>query len=68
MYAELSKNEQGRYALPNGEYFTTDDDIEAFIQDQWIKTTVDHNHEDYYLVGYPGISLQGLMAKYPNVV
>ncbi|MGG0738936.1 MULTISPECIES: DUF5348 domain-containing protein [Niallia] len=68
MYAELAKNDQGRYALPNGEYFTADDDIEALIKEQWIKTTVHHNHDDYYLVGFADIPMEGLIAKYPNVV
>ncbi|WP_257964300.1 MULTISPECIES: DUF5348 domain-containing protein [Bacillus] len=58
------KNHQGRYALPNGDYFTTGDYIEFKLDHkQWIKTTVHHNHKDYYLVGFPNLKMEGLIAR-----
>lgn len=65
MNGTLTKNIQGRYTLPNGEYFTTGDAIEVKIELQWIKTRVHHNLKDYYLVDLPGIPMQGLLARKP---
>lgn len=76
----LSKNNQGRYELPNGHYFTSGDRIECLINDDfheyfneetdkyesipyWIKTSVEHNGKDYYLVYNKDIPLQGLLVR-----
>lgn len=64
MIGPLTKNHQGRYALPDGSYFTTGDDIEVKINlKQWVKTEVKHNHKDYYLSDFPGLKLEGLIAR-----
>ncbi|MCP1161220.1 DUF5348 domain-containing protein [Bacillus infantis] len=50
--------------MPNGDYFTTGDYIEFKLDHkQWIKTTVHHNHKDYYLVGFPNLKMEGLIAR-----
>lgn len=61
----LTKNHQGRYTLPDGHYFTTGDDIEIKLELTWIKTKVHHDLKDYYLVDYPSVSMEGLMARKP---
>ena len=66
---KLHKNESGRYELENGHYYTSGSSIEVLISDDyheaeyWAKTRVEHNCEDYYLVGYKNISLDGLIAR-----
>lgn len=62
----LSKNKQGRYALSDGTYFTTGDEIEIKIDfDYWVKTKVKHNLKDYYLKDFPSLKMQGLIARKP---
>ena len=64
----LSKNKNGRYELPSGNYFTTGDPIEVKIYDdfeekeKWIKSRVEHN-EDYYVVGLENISMDNMLAR-----
>lgn len=63
----LAKNGQGRYGFSNGDYFTTGDAIEfKYDYKHWIKTTVHHNLKDYYLVGFPDIKMEGLIARKPG--
>lgn len=62
----LTKNWQGRYELPDGTYFTTGDTIEfKYDFKHWIRTTVHHNLEDYYLVGFPDLKMDGLIVRKP---
>lgn len=62
----LEKNHQGRYALSDGTYSTTGDDIEIKLDvDTWVKTKVHHNDEDYYLIDYPELAMEGLIARKP---
>lgn len=64
----LHKNDQGRYECPVHE-FTSGNAIECLIFDdfyerfKWVATGVEHNGEDYYLVGYKNVSLEGLKIR-----
>lgn len=64
----LRKNENGRYEI-DGREFTSGESIEVLISDPdfdettWVKSRVEHNGEDYYLVGYEGVPMDGLMAR-----
>lgn len=64
----LRKNENGRYEI-DGREFTSGESIEVLISDPdfdettWVKSRVEHNGEDYYLVGYEGVPMGGLMAR-----
>lgn len=64
----LNKNSRGRYESGDKEY-TSGSGIEVLIYDdfyektRWVKTRVEHNGEDYYLVGCRDISLQGLKVR-----
>jgi hypothetical protein len=67
MSGTLEKNWQGRYQLPNGEYFTTGDPIEIYLDyNYWVKTEVKHNRKDYYLKDYPDLQMEGLRARKPS--
>lgn len=68
MISELTKNHQGRYTLPNGEYLTTDDDIMFKLKENWVTTRVHHDLTDYYLVDYPNVPMEGLTAKKPYTI
>ncbi|MCF6094321.1 DUF5348 domain-containing protein [Microaerobacter geothermalis] len=64
----LFKNEAGRYALDEYTYFTCGSDIEVLIKDAdgenyWVKTRVEHDGEDYYLVNFPQLSMLGLYVR-----
>jgi len=62
----LFKNKQGRYALSDGTYFTTGDEIEIKIDcNYWVKTQVKHNLKDYYLKDFPNLKMKGLIARKP---
>lgn len=64
----LKKNSRGRYETECREY-TSGSGIEVFVYDDyderehWVKTRVEHNGEDYYLVGYKTIPMQGLKVR-----
>lgn len=63
----LTKNHQGRYALSDGTYFTTGDDIEIKLDaNRWIKTEVKHNLKDYYLKDFPELNMNRLIARKPS--
>ncbi|MGD6840647.1 DUF5348 domain-containing protein [Bacillus thuringiensis] len=32
---------------------------------KWVKTRVHHDLKDYYLVNYPSVPMEGLMARKP---
>lgn len=65
---KILKNESGRYQVENYEY-NSGDIIEALVYDsnyedeRWIKTSVEHDGKDYYLVGYKGINMDGLLVR-----
>lgn len=64
----LQKNINGRYAIGTKE-LTSGTCIEALIYDDfcdqkyWVRTRIEHNGEDYYLVGYRDIQIQGLEVR-----
>ncbi|SGO61961.1 Uncharacterised protein [Mycobacterium tuberculosis] len=65
----LRKNERGRYEIDDRFEFTSGQSIEVLVSDPnfdettWVKTRVEHNGQDYYLVGYEEIPMDGLMAR-----
>lgn len=65
---ELRKNNRGRYEL-GGEEFSCGSSIEVVLYDEyyekenWVRTRVEHNGKDYYLVGYRDIPMQGLKVR-----
>ncbi|GGA58944.1 hypothetical protein GCM10007416_35140 [Kroppenstedtia guangzhouensis] len=64
----LRKNENGRYEIGDRE-FTSGESIEILISDPgfdetvWVKSRVEHNGQDYYLMGYEEVPMDGLMAR-----
>ncbi len=65
----LYKNSSGRYELDDKHYYTCGNTIEALIYDEdyackrWIKTSVEHDGKDYYLVRHKNISMEGLKVR-----
>lgn len=65
----LYKNEVGRYETKTGDYYTCGKSIEALVMDEdhdvpyWVRTRIEHDGADYYLVGYKHISLEGLPVR-----
>ena len=65
----LHKNNSGRYETENGDYYTSGNIIEVFIYDsfyekeRWVKTSVEHDGGDYYIVYSPHIPMQGLKVR-----
>ena len=66
---QLRKNASGRYETGSGFYYCCGSPIEALVTDEyhdvpyWTRTTVEHNGEDYYLVGYKGLPMEGLRVR-----
>lgn len=67
--SELHKNSAGRYETEKGHCYTSGCQIEALINDDrhefpyWIRTRVEHDGTDYYLVARRNIKLNGLKVR-----
>ena len=65
----LHKDESGEYRTEKGYCYRSGSLIEVLLQDDlhevpcWIQTKVEHDGEDYYLVGYDDISMEGLNVR-----
>lgn len=61
--------EHWKYQTEEGHYYDCCSNIETLVTDEyheapyWIRTNVAHNGEDYYLVGYKGLSMDGLRIR-----
>lgn len=51
-HGTLTHNNQGRYTLEDGYYFTSGDSIELKIKNRYVAGRIEHSfeHEDYYFV------------------
>lgn len=67
--SRLRKGTAGKYRTAKGHIYDCRSRIEALVSDEyhevpyWTRTTVEHNGEDYYLVGYQGIPMNGLRVR-----
>lgn len=65
----LFQNSSGKYELKNGHYYSSGSNIEVLISDDyrelpyWVRSRVEHEGDDYYIVGYKDTSLEGLTAR-----
>ena len=73
----LTLNSDGRYETTNGRrYYTSGHEIEFFTTKEvlnshgtfenvgiWVISSVEHNGQGYYIVGYPDVSLQNLRVR-----
>ena len=65
----LFRNSRGKYELKNGHYYSCGSNIEALVSDDcrespyWIRSRVEHDGDDYYIVGCKDTSLEGLTAR-----
>ena len=65
----LRKGTAGKYRTAKGHYYDCHSNIEALVTDEyhdvpyWTRTVVEHNGEDYYLIGYKGLSMNGLTVR-----
>ena len=65
----LRKGTSGKYRTAQGVFYNCGSSIEALVTDEyhdvpyWTRTVVEHNGEDYYLVGYKGLSMSGLTVR-----
>lgn len=67
--SRLRKGTAGKYRTAKGHFYDCRSSIEALVTDEyhevpyWTRTTVEHNGEDYYLVGYKGLSMDDLRVR-----
>ena len=67
--SRLRKGIGGKYQTVKGRVYDCSCSIEALVSDEyhdvpyWTRTVVEHNGEDYYLVGYKGLSMNGLTVR-----
>ena len=67
--SRLHRNGSGRYETEQGHYYCCGSRIEALVPDsdtgvsRWVRTSVEHNREDYFLVGYDDVPLDGLTVR-----
>ena len=65
----LCKNASGRYETASGHYYCCGSPIEALVTDDrypeayWVRTSVEHDGRDYYLVGHRDVSMAGLTVR-----
>lgn len=66
---QLWKNTEGRYQLDSGFYYCSGSPIEALVSDDWheapywVRTRVEHDGRDYYLVGHRDVCMDGLTVR-----
>ena len=67
--SRLRKGTAGKYRTAKGHFYDCRSSIEALVTDEyhevpyWTRTIVEHNGEDYYLVGYKDLSMDGLRVR-----
>ena len=67
--SRLRKGTAGKYRTAKGHFYDCRSSIEALVTDEyhevpyWTRTVVEHNGEDYYLVGHKGFSMKGLTVR-----
>lgn len=75
--SQIYKNESGRYETEKGHYFTSGSSIEFLRTEDfynedtdtwepmeiWTASRVEHNGQDYYIVGYSDLTLSGLKVR-----
>ncbi|MDO4330184.1 MAG: DUF5348 domain-containing protein [Lachnospiraceae bacterium] len=68
--SHLHKNAGGRYETSSGHVYTSGDIIEVLLLGDnfhetpyWVRTSVEHNGRDYYLVNYKDIGMEGLAVR-----
>ena len=67
--SRLRKGIGGKYQTAKGRVYDCSCSIEALVTDEyhdvpyWTRTVVEHNGEDYYLVGYKDLSMKGLTVR-----
>lgn len=65
----LHRDENGEYRTGQGYVYRSGSLIEALLQDEshesprWVQTKVEHDGEDYYLMGYEDIPMEGLNVR-----
>ena len=66
---QLRKNVSGRYETGSGFYYCCGSPIEALVADgrydvpYWVRTSVEHDGTDYYLVGHREVRMEGLTVR-----
>lgn len=71
--SRLRKGPAGKYWTVKGHYYDCCSSIEALVTDEyhdvpyWTRTTVEHNGEDYYLVGYKNLPMNGLRVRVRSI-
>ena len=66
---KLRKNASGRYETGSGFYYCCGSPIEALVTDgrydvpYWVRTSVEHDGTDYYLVGHREVRMEGLTVR-----
>lgn len=68
----LHKRSDGRYGLQDGTYFSSSGYIEYLLTEpggdaRWVSSRVEHDGEDYCIVGRKGLSLQGLRVRVKEI-
>ncbi len=75
--SRIYRNETGRYETDRGHYYTSGNSIEFLRVEEtynydtdkwedapiWTTSRVEHNGQDYYIVGYPSVELSGLKVR-----
>ena len=67
--SRLHKNASGRYETEQGHYFCSGSPVEALVTDDdigvtcWVRTSMEHNGKDNFLVGYDSVRLDGLTVR-----
>ena len=71
--SRLRKGIAGNYWTARGHYYNCCSSIEALVTDEyhdvpyWTRTTLEHNGENYYLVGYKALSIEDLRVRLKSV-
>lgn len=68
----LLKRPDGRYGLQDGTYFSSSGSIEYLHTEpgedsRWVSSRIEHNGEDYCIIGRKELPLQGLLVRIKEI-
>ena len=72
--SRLHRNGSGRYETEQGHCYTCGSRIEALVTDSseevpyWVRTSVEHDGSDYFLVGCKNVCMDGLTVRVREAV
>lgn len=59
----LFLNENGRYEVDSGHYYTSGSQIEFYYEERWELSRVESSNGEYYILHFKDVNLDGLRVR-----